>query len=366
MKTYSFDSILVNGRDIKLDQILADTTIPLSSFEASTFLFIQKWFSTSDTFTQKTSGSTGIPKNIIIARRQMITSAQLTMAALDLQAGDVSLLCLDPEYIAGKMMLVRSFVTDMKIVAVNPASNPFTDLSRSTSVDFTAIVPIQLNEIIQSEYAYRLDSTKNILVGGAALEEGIQKKLSKFRVRVYATYGMTETISHVALQPLNGPHPSGYFEVLSGIEINTDDRGCIEIDAPHLPAKVTTNDLVEIKDPTHFKWIGRADNIINTGGIKVIPEKIEGEIRRLFDRHGIENKFLISSVPDAKLGNKIILLVEGDLFDTPIESIKSQLRRILSNFETPKQILTNVKFVFTENGKINRTETTRQIGNLGM
>ncbi len=155
---------------------------------------------------------------------------------------------------------------------------------------------MQLNEIIQSDQAYRLDSTKNILVGGAALNQEIQKKLSKLMGRVYATYGMTETVSHIALQPLNGPLASEYFTVLPGIKISADDRGCLEINAPHFGEKIVTNDLVEIKNSSHFKWLGRVDNIINTGGKKVIPEKIEAQINRLFDQHKVKNKFLISSI----------------------------------------------------------------------
>ena len=363
MSSYSFDSITINGREIKLELILGDLATPLSTFEAATFLFIQKWFSSTNAFEQTTSGSTGVPKSILITRQQMIASAQLTAEALQLKAGETSFLCLDPAYIAGKMMLVRSFVVGMKIVAVNPSANPFDELPRNVAVDFTAIVPLQLNEIIESDQAYRLDSTKNILVGGAALNQAILKKLSKSSGRVYSTYGMTETVSHIALQAVNGPFASEYFTVLPGIKISADERGCLEIRAPHLGEKIVTNDLVEIKNPSHFKWLGRADNIINTGGIKVIPEKIEAEIHRLFEQHKVKNKFLISGIADRMLGSKIILLIDGELVGFTLETLKSHLKKILPTYEIPKEIYTNINFVFTENGKINRSETTQQIGN---
>ena len=303
------------------------------------------------------------PKSIVITRQQMIASAQLTAEALQLKAGENSLLCLDPAYIAGKMMLVRSFVAGMKIVAVNPSANPFHDLPRNVPVDLTAIVPMQLNEILQSDEAYRLDSTRNILVGGAPLDQEIQKKLSALRGRIYATYGMTETVSHIALQSLNGPLASEYFTVLPGIKISTDERGCLEINAPHLGEKIPTNDLVEIKSSKHFKWLGRADNIINTGGVKVMPEKIEAEIHWLFEQHMVKNKFLISSIPDQVLGSKVILIVEGELAGITLETLKSHLKKILLTYEIPREIYTNINFVFTENGKVNRRETTQQIGN---
>ena len=363
MSTYPFDSITINGREVLLADVIENAASPESGFEASTFLFIQKWFSASDTFAQKTSGSTGVPKNILITRAQMIMSAKLTAEALRLKKGDHALLCLDTEYIAGKMMLVRSLVTGMKIVAVNPSPNPFREISRNVTVDFVAIVPMQLIEIIQSDQAYRLNSIKNILVGGAALDQGIKNKLSTFNGRVYATYGMTETISHIALQPVNGPAASEYFTVLPGIKISADDRGCLEINAPHFGEKIVTNDLVEIRDSSRFKWLGRIDNVINTGGKKIIPEKIEDQINRLFDQQKVRNKFFISSIADPVLGNKLILIIEGDLENLTGESLKSYLRENLRNYEVPKEIYTNINFVLTKNGKVNRKETTQQIGN---
>lgn len=363
MGAYSFNSISINGRHIGLDQILNNLTAPESEFESSTFSFIRKWFGPSDTFLQNTSGSTGAPKTIAITRQQMIASAKLTQHALELQAGDTALVCLDPEFIAGKMMLVRSFVADMKIMAVNPSSNPFRELPPDIAIDFTALVPFQVYELLQSDQAFRLNSIKNILVGGAPLNEETQDALSRFTCQLYATYGMTETVSHIALQRINGHFASKYFSVLPGIKIEADDRGCLVIDAPYLQEKVITNDIVEIKDAQHFRWVGRADNIINTGGRKVVPEKIEGAIRSLFDGLNIRNRILISSLPDAVLGNKIILLIEGDVSRFSASGIKQHLKGKLSSYEIPKEIYFNVNFILTKNGKINRFETTKQLGN---
>ncbi len=288
----------------------------------------------------------------------MVASAQLTQQALQLRAGDTALVCLDTEYIAGKMMLVRSFITDMKIVAVDPSANPFRDIPPNVTIDFTALVPFQVYEIIYSDTAQRLNSVRNIIIGGAALNQEAQKSLAQFTGQVYATYGMTETISHVALQAVNGPSASPYFKLLPGIKIDTDLRGCLEINAPYLSEKVTTNDIVQIQDEQHFKWLGRSDNLINTGGVKVIPEKAEADIQLLFDELKIGNKFLISSLHDAKLGNKIILLVEGNLlYDSVV--LRERLKKILAPYEVPKDIYANIKFVFTQNGKIDRKKTAQ-------
>ncbi|WP_276373824.1 AMP-binding protein [Chryseolinea sp. H1M3-3] len=359
---YSFNSITINGREIKLDHILTAVAEPLSPFEISTFSFIRSWFNEQDEYIQNTSGSTGIPKSIAIYRKQMVASAQLTQQALHLRAGETALVCLDTEYIAGKMMLVRSFTTDMKIVAVDPSANPFRDIQSDVPIDFAALVPFQVYEVISSKYAHRLNSVRNILVGGAALTHEAQKSLAQFTGHVYATYGMTETISHIALQAVNGPLASGYFKVLPGIKINTDLRGCLEITAPYLSEKIITNDIVQIQDEHHFKWLGRSDNLINTGGIKLIPERIEAEIGKLFDEVKIGNKFLISSLPDPKFGNKVILLVEGSLaFDST--DLYERLKKILAPYEVPKNIYDNVKFVFTQNGKIDRRKTVQMMHN---
>jgi O-succinylbenzoic acid--CoA ligase len=359
MFNYSFDTIIINNREVRLDRIINNNERAVTNFEASAFLFIRQWFHQTTTFMQQTSGSTGVPKQIAVTREQMVASALLTKQALMLNAGETSFVCLDPAYIAGKMMLVRSFVVDMKIVMAEPRLNPFQGLSEN-ELDFTALVPLQLAELLQSDDKRRLNSFKSILIGGAAISPEIQKSTSKLTSRIYATYGMTETVSHIALQRINGRDASEYFTVLPGIEIYSDDRGCLVIHSPYLDEKIVTNDMVEIIDERHFKWLGRADNVINTGGVKMIPEKIELLIHKVFDNLGIKNKFFISSIKDVALGDRLILLIEGELDTTSIRAIKSSLKKNLHPYENPKEVFTNVNFVLTETGKVNRQETRRR------
>lgn len=362
MNNYAFASITINGREVEIKDILGKTASSLSKFESSTFSFIQNWFGPLDTFIQPTSGSTGIPKPITITRKQMIASAQLTQQALELGTNDTSLVCLDTDYIAGKMMLVRSFVTGMKIIAVNPSLNPFAALPLNLKIDFVAMVPLQVHEVIRSAQGQLLNSVKNIIVGGAPLSVETMENLSCLSGRIFETYGMTETVSHIALRRINGPSASEYFTTLPGIKIDTDKRGCLEISAPYLDDTITTNDIIEIKEDTKFKWLGRWDNIINSGGVKIIPEKVEGEIQKLFNKLKIENKFFISSRPDPALGSKLILLIEGSLRGPIIENIKSSLHDHLSPYEIPKEFFVNVDFVFTRNEKIIRSETMQKFG----
>jgi len=357
MNSYPFDSILLNGRDVRIQSILSAEAIPRSDFEATTFSFISNWFSRVEYFVQHTSGSTGTPKTIAITRAQMIASAKMTEGALDLKEGYHALLCLNPAYIAGKMMLVRSFVTGMKIIAVTPSANPLMDVPTGQTIDFAALVPYQIHEIVRSVKAEYLHMIKTIIIGGAMLDVATQEKLQEFKCKFYATYGMTETISHVAFRPLNGKGASEYYTTLPGIEIQLDNRDCLVIRWNHLPDKIITNDLVEIKGTNTFKWLGRWDNVINTGGFKVIPEKIEIEVKKIFKKLAINQNFFVSSLPNQKLGNKVVLILEGSISLETLKKLKATMDQTFSGHEVPREVFSGIPFIFTENGKINRKAT---------
>ena len=358
---YPFDSINFNGRDTRIADILNGSALPETPFEGAAFSFVRKWYGDHEFFEQQTSGSTGIPKTILIARKSMAASAKLTQQALDLKTGATALLCLDPNYIAGKMMIVRAFVTGMKLLAVEPSLNPFENHVSHQPIDFTALVPAQLIEILQSDSQSRLNEIRNIIIGGASLNEQTIERVSQFRAHIFATYGMTETVSHIALQLINGPLKSEYFKILPGVKIHTDERGCLQIKTPFLSEEIATNDIVEIKNPTEFKWLGRADNVINSGGVKIIPEVLEAQIQNVFSTMQIWNRYIVSSVPDPQFGNKLVLLVEGNM-PIAVEKVRSALQEVLPHYHVPKQILVGAIFVMTENGKINRLETRKKIG----
>jgi o-succinylbenzoate---CoA ligase len=359
---YPFNTVHFNGRDVRITEILNGSASPASPFESASFAFISNWLGEAEVFRQQTSGSTGAPKIILISRTAMISSAKMTQQALQLEEGNSALLCLDPNYIAGKMMIVRAFVTGMKLLAVEPSLNPLDKSNlRQQFIDFTALIPAQLTAILASDSQYMLDQFKNIIVGGAPMNEQMVSLVAGYTARIFATYGMTETVSHIALQHVNGPSASEYFKVLPGVSIHTDERGCLQIKTPFLEDLVTTNDIVEIKNGDEFKWIGRSDNVINTGGVKIVPEKLEAEIQNVFTVLLAENRFIISSVPDTVFGEKLILLIEGSL-PTSVENLKSSLQEALPRNLVPKHIVENATLVTTENGKINRNETKTQNG----
>ncbi|HMG92968.1 MAG TPA: AMP-binding protein [Chryseolinea sp.] len=358
MSHYPYGSIVVNGKEISIDSILNGTAGAVLDFEQTTFTFIADWLSGRENFLQNTSGSTGDPRPIVIKRSQMIASASLSIGALGLSQGYNALLCISPEYIGGKMMLVRSLMAGMKIIATTPTSNPFNSLPENIQVDFAAMVPYQIHEIVQSAAASKFDDVKKIIIGGATLDRQTEARLQGYRCIFYSTFGMTETVSHIALRQLNGLEASDSYRALPGIKISTDERSCLQIEWDQLGEKVITNDIVEIISNDTFRWVGRWDNVINTGGVKVIPEKLEEDIYKIFNALGIPNAFFVGSVTDAGLGNKVALFVEGLLEEDVIEKIKIRMVHVMSKMEVPKHVILVKSFALTENGKINRKATT--------
>jgi O-succinylbenzoic acid--CoA ligase len=356
---YSFDEIAINNRSVIIEDILNKTTTPQTPFEETTFSFILDWLSGAERFTLFTSGSTGTPKEITLTRNQLEQSARRTLNALDLKPNQTALVCLDTKYIAGKMMLVRALEGNLKIIATEPASNPLKNLSLSVQIDFTALVPLQLQEIIKDRIsAERLNTIQKIIIGGAQVTSALEHEIQNLKGEAFATYGMTETVSHIALQQLNGKSKSPYFKVLDGISVSQDERDCLVIEMPEFSEKIITNDLVELIDNNQFKWKGRWDNIINSGGYKISPEKVEREIERNLK----QRSFFISGIPDNRLGQKLILVIEGAKLTREEENqFLTQLKSTLHPYEIPREIFFVDHFILTDTGKINRNTTLKLI-----
>jgi len=331
----------------------------LSEFQKSSLDFCREWLNGKDKFSLFTSGSTGTPMKISVSRNQLKSSAHLTAKAIGLQKNDTSLICLDTRYIAGIMMIVRSLETGMNMIIVEPSSNPLEKIEEENGIDFIALVPLQLETILKSPQREKLNRIKNALIGGAALNPKTSKELDGLLCSFFATYGMTETLSHIALQKLNGKNAQDFFQVLPGITISQDERGCLVIKAPHISRDlIVTNDLVELNGSSQFRWLGRVDTIINTGGVKVIPEKIEVTISVLLDKLKISNRFFVAALPDVVLGESVNLFVEGSRFPTDMEDlIQNKLREVLNKFEVPKAIKYVSEFINTDTGKINKIRT---------
>jgi len=328
----------------------------LSDFEKSTLDFCQAWLTDQQEFLIQTSGSTGTPKPIVLLRSQIEASARQTIQALKLKASETSLVCLDTKYIAGQMMLVRSIIAGMNIIAVEPSSNPL-EKTRGEVIDFVALVPYQLDNIIEN-MPEKLDQVRCAIIGGAPISHSLKEKIKKTSCILFATYGMTETISHIALQQLNGKNPQDNFEALPTINLRLDDRGCLCIKANYLEKEIITNDVVELVEGRKFKWLGRIDNIINSGGIKVIPEKVELIFEKIFDQFLIRNRFFIFGLKDEKLGSQVTIVIEGSAFKEETQKeILAESSQMLSKYELPKEFIFIQHFKETATGKINRSAT---------
>ncbi len=305
------------------------------------YSFLTDWFNDNNFIEVKTSGSTGNPKAIQLKKEHMYNSALTTGIFFNLPKKTTALHCLPINFIAGKMMLVRALVLGWHLDIVNPTSNPLD--GNTKHYDFCAMIPLQVQNS-----AVELHRIKKLIIGGAAISNRLLDKLKSIEIDAYETYGMTETITHIAVKQLN---TEKYFEVLPNVKISLDNRGCLLIDAPKISEdKIVTNDLVNIIGTTHFEWLGRFDTIINSGGVKIIPEVVEQKLISI-----LPFKFFIAGFPDEKLGQKVVLICEGK----PKDLASYKIEQYLSRFENPKATFFIEKFIETQNKKLSRIETLK-------
>lgn len=358
----AYVSLLINGFNYTKDALLKaeyEDKLDLNSSDKtwlkSLHNFLIEWINEKDFVIVNTSGSTGKPKKIQLSKKRMMQSAFMTGKYFNFKSGQTALLCLPCDYIAGKMMVVRAMMWGLDLQLVPPTGNPMKKIAQP--IDFAAMIPLQVTNIFE-QTPEKFSSIKKLIIGGGKVDVPLQHQLQTIATQCFATYGMTETITHVAIKKLNGAQKSEYFTALENIQFSTDQRDCLVIDAPRLAAeKVVTNDIVDLKSQTQFEWLGRFDNVINTGGIKVFPEKIEHKLEKL-----ISTRFFITSLPDKKLENKVILIIE----DTPwtkekIETLQLSLKSVLTKFEQPKNIYFLEKFAETPTKKIQRNRTKENV-----
>lgn len=316
--------------------------------------FEKEWNSSSEVIYTQTSGSTGTPKTIEIQKKYMIASARATVDFLNIKSGSTSLLCLSPKTIGGKMMMVRAFVENMRLLVVDVSSDPLAQIPENEQIDFAAMVPMQLENCLNR--INRLSSIKKLIIGGAPMSSKLISECSTIQPIVFQTFGMTETISHIALKQING-NAQHTYEALNQVSFEQTENGALIINAPNIGVeKLMTNDIVELHSSTSFSWLGRSDFAINSGGIKIHPEMIEQQLSK-----SIALPFFSWGIPDDQLGQKHILCVEGNVI---AELSKEVLAQLLNKFEIPKEVHYFSQFVYTESGKINRSLTFKQSANV--
>lgn len=310
--------------------------------------FIKDWFSDKDYIISKTSGSTGIPKEIKLKKEYLRASARMTGNFFKFNKNDTLLLSLPIFGIGGKMIIIRAIEFSCKLIVVSPHYNPFKNL-KDVKIKIASLVPYQVNKILEEDIN-TFTNVEHLLIGGAPINENLRYRLKKISSNSYETFGMTETYSHIALKNIK---KNNFFELLENIKIKTEND-CLVVDAPYLGVEdLITNDIVNIIDEYRFTWIGRKDFIINTGGIKLHPEQIENKIKGC-----LTQSYFVTKEIDINFGEIVILIIEG------VAIAESKIREMISNklstYEMPKKIHFIHEFVYTNTHKINRIETLKK------
>ena len=315
------------------------------SFRQQVFSFLSEWFSPGSKIVVHTSGSTGKPKELQVEKEHMMASACLTCSFLGLQKGDSALLCMPLKYIAGKMVIVRALVAGLNLLPVSPSGHPLQGMTEAPV--FAAMIPMQVYNSLQvpQEKAI-LRQIKHLIIGGGAIDAQLADSLKDFPNAVWSTYGMTETLSHIALRRLNGPEASDWYTAFDEVNIRLSAERTLIIQAPHVcDEELITNDIAEIKDGKLFRILGRKDNTINSGGVKIQMEQVEAALKE-----HLSQPFLITSAPDEKFGEIVVLLVEGEL----TEDIERICKQVLPAYWQPKRIISVFQIPLTETGKPDR------------
>ncbi|MFC4874648.1 AMP-binding protein [Negadavirga shengliensis] len=348
-QNYSFEAI--RGGDWKgLD----------SEFE-KVFAFCRDWLRGEGEFVLRTSGSTGRPQEITVSREQMRLSANATRGFFNLQHGCRMLCCLNTEMIAGRMMLVRAMEWEAELLLVTPTSLPLENLD-NPYFDFVAMVPMQLQASMDKQKSrHLLDNIRVLIIGGAPLSDVLREKAKSLKGEVYQTYGMTETVSHVALANLKAEGPLVY-RALPGVNLEVDGENRLVIQAPMAGNRtLQTQDVVDLLSHNSFVWKGRVDFVVNSGGIKIHPEETESVIRPLMHEYFPERRYFLTGMQDELLGEALVLVVEGEEDITNAGHFLEKSAEMLGRFHVPKQVFFVRKFSMTPSQKINRLETKKNL-----
>lgn len=317
--------------------------------------FIERWNDESEVVEVQTSGSTGTPKKMMVEKERMRASARITCQFLGLKEGDTALLCMPLDYIAGKMVVVRALVAHLQLIAVEPSSHPLKGLDSAPT--FAAMVPMQvIKSLEEPEEAERLRQIKHLIIGGGAIDAALEERLRSFPNAVWSTYGMTETLSHIALRRISGSEASLWYTPLDSVSISTDADGCLIVDAPKVCSqRLTTNDIAIMDaEGRRFRIVGRRDNVICSGGIKIQMEEVE----RLLKPH-INCQFVITKRHDPLLGEAVTLLYEGEA--SLKEKIEDACRGILPRHWHPRYIMSIDRIPMTETGKPARARIAQMV-----
>ncbi len=342
----SQQQICIDGKHYTLSQLHHHISVQedgeLKLFIEDLYHFLEQWFSETDSIEVHTSGSTGSPKRMLVSKQRMMQSARLTCEFLHLLPGSTTLLCMPLRYIAGKMMVVRALVAQLNLLLSPPSGHPLANIS--VPVDFSAMVPLQVFNSMQLPIEEdRLKSIGTLIIGGGVIDATIESELRHFPGAIYSTYGMTETLSHIALRRVSGPSASSYYQPFSSVDLSLSSENTLIINAPLVAEEILyTNDVARIQSDGSFEILGRKDNIVNSGGIKIQIEEVETILKPY-----INTPFAMSYVVDSRLGQALVLLSE----DAAALHLDYTM---LPPYKRPKYMFVVKQLPLTGTGKIDR------------
>lgn len=341
-------TLILDGRKLTAQDIAAIKNTDIEMPLHDVFDFLQRWFDESDYIAVHTSGSTGTPKTIQVEKSKMMQSARLTCEYLGLKESDSALLCMNLLYIGAMMVVVRSLICGLNLIVRKPSGHPLADVEIPPT--FAAMVPMQVyNTLENAAEREKLEKIKTLIIGGGSIDPKLEKKIKNLSGNIYSTYGMTETLSHIALRRLNGEKTSLHYMPFKTVHLSVANDDALVINAPLIcDQPLYTNDIVRLYPDGSFVVLGRKNNTINSGGIKIQPEEDERLLQPIIDV-----PFAITSVSDEKLGEAAILLLEP-VSEEKLDDIKAAMRRILPPYHIPHTIVTIQKLPLAGNGKINR------------
>jgi O-succinylbenzoic acid--CoA ligase len=304
-------------------------------------------------FVFKTSGTTGAPKEFSFSRQQVETAIQSTVAYLELMPRQEHiLLCLDPNFIAGAMMLLRAKYLDCAITVCKASNNLWQSIAINHPYTFASFVPPQLVDASFDDQKFA--RIHQVLIGGMSLDERLRSKVVGKGNQVFLSYGMTETLSHIALKNLNKPQ---HYQLIGGNKIAVTPQNTLVITTPFLSHSVITNDVAEVFNDGSFNVLGRSDFVINSGAYKVNPESIEATIKEhAGDFIEAAGNTIIIGVPDKVLGEKVWLLSERKITNESFDQLLEILSKYLHKYQLPKGFDFYGPFEQTVNGKVSRKQ----------
>jgi O-succinylbenzoic acid--CoA ligase len=354
------ENFILNGKAINTDDLpqAEKGRGHFSDFEFKTISIVREWMLGKNEFSFQTSGSTGKPKTITFTRAQIDASAKRTISVFSLQKSHTLLCCINTQFVAGFMMIIRAMVGNMKLIVLEPSTNPISNLEPWQNIDFVAMTPIQVQSAIELT-PEKFSKIRTLLIGGAGLDSALERKLRMTDCKIYHSYAMTETLTHVAIRQLGNGESDPIYHALPGVTFEKDDRDCLIIHDEILGInQLRTNDLVELSDNRSFCWKGRLDNVINSGGIKIQVDQLEIDIQKILVEMGITAPFCLVAKPDEKLTNKLVLMIEKTETTFDQEKVLKHLKASLARFHDPKEIVMAPKLFQTKSGKIDRLKNT--------